>query len=66
MSNLPNNKEKTIYQLDLHELLMVEDNPSSPFCISVMRVPNGWIYKSINKVTGIMAAVFVPYSEFYK
>lgn len=38
---------KTIYELDLHESLEIEDG------IVVMRVPGGWIYE----------AVFVPYDD---
>lgn len=65
MSNITNNKEKTIYELDLHECLYAERDASSPLCTSVMRVPNGWIYRSYDKGEGIMAAVFVPFEVQY-
>jgi hypothetical protein len=65
VSNIPNNKEKTIYNLDLHETIYAEIDPRSPLCTSVMRVPGGWIYRSYDKGAGIMAAVFVPYLNEY-
>ena len=50
---------KSIYDLDLHEEIKVEDN------LWAIRVPGGWIYSNglfDNKVH----CVFVPYdNEFY-
>ena len=51
--------EKTLYDLKLHEVNVVNPN------IIVMRVPGGWIYKS-NSVSST-SLIFVPYNdEFIK
>lgn len=48
---------KTIYDLDLHEVIVVED---SSLFTTVMAVDGGWIYRSLDKGNGLLSAVFVP------
>ena len=51
---------KNIYQLKLHETLVIE----SMYNQTVERVPGGWIYYRISEKS--QSAVFVPFnSEFY-
>jgi len=51
-------EEKTIYDLDLHEFLSI-DNAN---CI--MRVPGGWIYLSLVLPSeGSSFGVFVPFNN---
>lgn len=50
-------KQKTIYDLELNELLSI--NPH--FCIQ--RVPGGWIYHYEHSAS---IAIFVPYNNEFK
>jgi hypothetical protein len=50
-------KEKTIYQLKLHEELTLNRS------ISVLRVPGGWIYRFDNRDTNY---VFVPFDNGFE
>lgn len=63
---------KTIYDLELHEGIVVVDSPTQS--ISVARVPGGWFYTTVlviqsetgNK-TASVSSVFVPFNkEFQK
>ncbi len=49
-------KEKTIYDLKMHETLVVADNL---LFTKAMRVEGGWIYTSLDKSHNIMSSVFV-------
>jgi hypothetical protein len=53
---------KTIYQLNLHEVIQVEVDDKYLFT-TVMAVPGGWIYRSYDKSHSMMSCVFVPYSQ---
>lgn len=64
--------EKTIYQLELHETLVVEtiDVANNQESTSVIRVPGGWIYKTIKLTfrgsplqTVTYQNVFVPFND---
>lgn len=50
---------KTIYELELHQSIYIDDNKS--VC---MRVPGGWIYYSAVKYG--VTAVFVPLNDEFK
>lgn len=57
---------KTIYDLKLHEILVVED---SSLFTTVMAVDGGWIYRSYDKSHNIFSMVFVravPYESITK
>ena len=56
-------EEKTIYDLELHELLLIDNTLA--YVKSVMRVPGGWIY-STKRNNEHEVSVFVPYSEEFK
>lgn len=51
-------KEKTIYDLVLHEILFFNES-----CLSVTRVPGGWVYCCWDDTGRSHAAVFVEYNE---
>ena len=61
--------EKTIYNLELHETLWVNEIQAD-----VIKVPSGWIYKYTNEVydanTGsyklLIQIVFVPYDNTWQ
>lgn len=59
-------KEKTIYDLNLHEKIYVEGGKNDPFETSVMRVAGGWIYRSCAKGSTLMSAVFVPFDNSWQ
>jgi len=50
-------KEKTIYDLELHEGLMMCDE------IRVNRVSGGWIYTTFRLDSNTMSSVFVPFDD---
>jgi hypothetical protein len=52
-------KEKTIYSLKLHESIYFPEG------YTIIRVPNGWIYKFSNifSSSSHAAAVFVPFDD---
>lgn len=57
MSTNRKQKEKTIYDLDLHEKLPIDSD------LVAMRVPGGWLYRSYsNETTFDTATTFVPWS----
>ena len=51
-------KEKTIYNLKLHEALNINDR------LSVRVVPSGWIYTQ--EWQGSLTSSFVPFSNEFK
>ena len=59
-------KETNIYKMKLHDILITSENSNSHHLFtSVMRVPGGWIYRSIDKGNKIMSSSFVRfYNEF--
>ena len=55
-------KEITIYDLELHQRLEINDRGTA-----ITRVPGGWIYEMYSEwEPQSYSAVFVPYSEEYK
>jgi hypothetical protein len=56
-------KEKTIYDLGIHESLIVISNQHTE--IDVMRVPGGWIYGNLLTYHGVKTytSTFVPFSK---
>lgn len=54
---VPEKKEKTIYDLELHEILNIG-------VAIVLRVPGGWIYTQFKE--GVTESTFVPYNEEFK
>ena len=59
------NKGKSIYELDLHECMLVYSDPDDDLTISVTRVPGGWNYGYWNNNV-LVAVEFVPYSDEFK
>lgn len=59
MSVAPPTEIMDLVKMDLHETSVVETGDSSLYT-TVMRVPGGLIYRSFDKGSGIMGAVFVP------
>ena len=52
-------KEKTIYDLELHEDILIHN------LLNVVRVPGGWMYENIRDER--LSSVFVPFNnEFQK
>lgn len=53
--------EKTIYDLELHESLKINDE------MRLIRVPGGWIYQTVHPDTMLCESVLVPFNnEFQK
>ena len=55
-------KQKSIYDLELHETLKIQD-------YDVIRVPGGWVYRvdpQYYKEGSDGIAVFVPYNKEFK
>jgi hypothetical protein len=50
---------KNIYELKLHEILVIEDKY---LLTTVLKVPGGWIYRSYDKENKILGSVFVPFN----
>ena len=68
-----NKKEKTIYELDLHETLTVEEKVTPLFDgatdikkYEVTRVPGGWVYSFEYPGFRQSPIVFVPYHSDFK
>jgi hypothetical protein len=64
---------KTIFDLDLHEVLIIHGGPGEKESTAVTRVPGGWIYETSGShvhehgVSLAMSSVFVPLNpEFQK
>ena len=63
---------KTIYDLELHEVLIIGGGQKSDEATSVQRVPGGWIYETSglrgnnDSVSFSVTSTFVPYSEEFK
>lgn len=63
MSVAPPTEIMDLVTMGLHETRIVEHDNSSFLFTTVMRVPNGLIYRSFDKASGIMGAVFVPFGD---
>jgi hypothetical protein len=51
-------KQKTIYDLKLHETMSIEN------CTDIIRVEGGWIYRGYETVNGdISTQCFVPFGN---
>jgi len=61
-TELRDEREKSIYNLKLHEILPVETEDKELWT-SAMRVHGGWIYRSYDKSHSMMSCVFVPESK---
>lgn len=57
---------KSIYELQMHEVTIVEGDPWSPLFTTAMKVPGGWIYRSYDKGNQIMSCAFVPFDNEYQ
>lgn len=58
-------KEKTIYDLELHEILVIQTNIGSK--IEITKIPGGWIYSFEYPGYRQCMIVFVPFNnEFQK
>jgi hypothetical protein len=60
---------KTIYNLELHEviILTVADRTQ----IAITKVPGGWVYTTTTyvgekEITSLQSSVFVPYNDEFK
>ncbi len=53
----------TVYDMELHEVRIVEDNN---LFTTVIRVPGGWFYRSYDKGHGIITGAFVPFDIEFK
>ena len=56
-------KQKTIYELDLHETISVEIM-RGPW--TVTRVPSGWIYQNDSPSITIPVGFFVPFDNRFQ
>lgn len=56
-------KDKTIYDLKLHETLMVEIKHKT---WGVTRVPGGWIYQNESPRITIPVGYFVPFDNTFQ
>ena len=57
-------KEKTIYDLELHEILVIQTSIGSK--IEITKVANGWIYSFDYPGYRQCATVFVPFDNQYQ
>lgn len=57
---------KNIYDLQINEVTVAEGDPKATLFTTVMRVPGGWIYRSVDKGTGIMGVAFVPFDNEFQ
>lgn len=50
-----------IYKMKLHDYITISTDPK----INILRVPNGWIYRTVTTSTGgiSVSSTFVPYSK---
>lgn len=56
-------KDKTIYDLELHESMEVKTGPVN---WEVTRVASGWLYQDNNPNRTTVSEFFVPYSNRFK
>lgn len=63
-------KEKTIYDLQLHESMIIKSTPLSPgafpFEWQVTRVPGGWHYKDSSPSRNMALDFFVTYNNEFQ
>ena len=61
---------KNIYQLDLHESIVVQVNLLSrkgyPYEMQVTRLPSGWLYTDINPRRKHGGEFFVPFDNRFE
>jgi hypothetical protein len=62
------NKNKSIYELKMHETTLIEYACNGRLTTLVIRVPGGWIYRSTESPrssgdTTVMSSVFVPFES---
>lgn len=61
-----------IYNLDLHEVLVIEESIGKRSTMTVTRVPGGWIYttsgvsRGSNEVSFGVTSTFVPFDDEFK
>ena len=66
MSLAPSTEIIDLIKMSLHETRIVEHDNNSFLFTTIMRVPNGLIYRSFDKGNGIMGAVFVPFGDRFE
>jgi hypothetical protein len=54
------------YEMKLHDTFIAEGELNQNLFTTVLRVPGGWIYRSYDKGTQIMGAVFVPFDNEFQ
>ncbi len=63
-------KEKTIYNLDLHESMIIKVNTINgkgyPYKWQVTRVASGWLYQDSNPKTTVVSQFFVPFDNSFQ
>lgn len=66
-------KENTIYDLKLHEILVISSTVNSSSKTTVLRVPGGWIYTILNSSDWPQdgkqkreTSVFIPFHTEFK
>ncbi len=56
-----------IYKMKLHEIITLPGHAQELLSTTVTRVPGGWLYRSLDKSTGIMGMTFVTFNnEFWE
>lgn len=55
--------KENIYELKLHEITIAHD---AFLFVTVLRVPGGWIYSSLDKSHNILSSVFVPLNNEFQ
>lgn len=60
-------KQKTIYELDLHECTIVQTNGTGEqLRYTVLRVAGGWFYEHLSTTTNTGIRFFVPYNTEFQ
>lgn len=54
--------KKSLYEIELGEVIVIED---SSLFITAMRVPSGWIFRSVDKSSYLGTSTFVPYDNSF-
>lgn len=52
-----------LYEMKLGEIVVIED---TTIFTEVIRVPGGWIYRSLDKYYNVLSAVFVPFNNEFQ
>lgn len=70
LKNKTMEKQKTIYELDLHESVMVKvnitDGRGYPCEWQVTRVASGWLYQDSNPRRTTVSEFFVPFDNSFQ